>query len=279
MLCDDPDVSETVQASARRLRELLCDLAAEHEALDERVSALEAPAWSTPTPATGWSIADEVSHLAYFDESAELALRDRAGVEAHFEELLAALGDEPDVALGRRVGPPALLAAWRAARGAMLAAAEAVAAAEPARVPWYGLEMSLTSFVTARLMETWAHGQDIADALGLAPLVSPRLRHVIHLGVAARTYAFRVHGVEDPGDPVAVRTRNPSDEADVWTFGPPGSVEILTGSALDLALVFTQRRHPSDTGVRAEGATAALFLSVAQAFGGPAGSGRSPMAR
>jgi uncharacterized protein (TIGR03084 family) len=134
--------------------------------------------------------------------------------------------------------------------------------------------MSLTSFVSARLMETWAHGQDVADALGLPPVTTSRLRHVIHIGVAARPYAFRVHDMEDSGDPIRVRTHNPADETDVWTWGPEDAADVLSGSALCLALVLTQRRHPDDTDVRATGATAERFLSVAQAFAGPAGSGR-----
>jgi uncharacterized protein (TIGR03084 family) len=134
--------------------------------------------------------------------------------------------------------------------------------------------MSLTSFVTARLMETWAHGQDVADALGLTPVISRRLRHVIHIGVAARPYAFRVHGIEDPGDPILVRTRNPDDDSDVWTWGPEEAHDVLSGSAVGLALLLTQRRHLDDTDVRATGSTAELFTSVAQAYAGPAGSGR-----
>jgi uncharacterized protein (TIGR03084 family) len=134
--------------------------------------------------------------------------------------------------------------------------------------------MSLGSFVTARLMETWAHGQDVADALGLPSVTTPRLRHVIHIGVGARPYAFRVHDTDDPGDPILVRARNPADETDIWTWGPEDATDELSGSALGLALVFTQRRHPDDTDVRATGATAERFLSVAQAFAGPAGRGR-----
>lgn len=264
----------------RRLQGLVADLGAEQQALDDRVGPLQPDAWATPTPAPGWSVADQVSHLTYFDRSAALAVKDREGFEAHRAALFAHAAEEPDVALGRSAPPEELLAAWRAGRAELHEALGPIAALEhPPRVPWYGPDMSLASFVTARLMETWAHGQDVADALGLEPVVSARLRHVVHLGLAARPYAFRVHGVEDPGDPVAVHTHNPLDETDVWTFGDTDSADVLRGSALGLALVFTQRRHPSDTDVVAEGATAELFLSVAQAFAGPAGAGRAPATR
>lgn len=138
--------------------DLLADLAAEHAALDERVAGLDEAAWRTPTPAERWTVADSVSHLAFFDRSAVLALTDGDAFAAHLVELAAAASSEPDTALGRAGDAAALLASWREGRAALLAAA---GAADPtARVPWYGPAMSFASFVSARLMETWAHGQD-----------------------------------------------------------------------------------------------------------------------
>jgi uncharacterized protein (TIGR03084 family) len=268
-------------ATSPSLTSFLDDLAAEQEALDDRVANLAADQWGTPTPAAGWDVADSISHLTFFDASASLALADEPAFDAHLKHLLAHPDDGLDVALGRSVTPSELLRSWRAGRAEMRGRAAALArkAAEsgerPARVPWYGPAMSLGSFVTARLMETWAHGQDVADALGLPPVTTPRLRHVIHIGVAARPFAFRVHDMEDPGDPILVRTHDPSDESDVWSFGPTDAADTISGSAVDLALVFTQRRHHADTDVRATGATAEAFLAVAQAFAGPAGPGRA----
>jgi uncharacterized protein (TIGR03084 family) len=259
------------------LGSLCADLTAEADALDGRVAALDAAGWARPTPAAGWDIVDSVSHLAYFDGTARLALCDPDAFAAHAAELTAGTptGATPaDVALGRTLGPAALLARWREARRALLAA---VAAADPTvRVPWYGPPMGLASFVTARIMETWAHGQDVADALGLPPVISGRLRHVCHIGVGARAYSFAVHGVVDPGDPVRVEASRPDGET--WTWGPADAANRLLGPALDLALVFTQRRNVADTLVVADGPVAETWLGVAQAFAGPAGPGRAPLA-
>jgi uncharacterized protein (TIGR03084 family) len=250
--------------------DLLADLAAEHAALDERVAPLDDAGWRTPTPAEGWTVADSVSHLAFFDRTALLALTDPDAFTAHLSEMAAAGASEPDVALGRAGDHPALLAAWREGRSALLAAA---ADADPAvRVPWYGPAMSFASFVSARLMETWAHGQDVADALGLPPVESERLRHVVHLGVGARAYSFRVRGLTDPGDPVRVEATDRG-----WTWGPADAVDRVTGSAVGLALVLTQRRHRADTDVMVEGPTASAWMAIAQAFAGPAGPGREPL--
>lgn len=257
----------------RRTDELCADLRDEHAALDEVVSDLSAEQWSASTPAAGWTVCDQISHLAYFDAAAALALVSPERFEELTQEMLSGSGQgRADVALGRSVAPDRLLADWRRGRIDLLEAAQA--ADETRRVPWYGPDMSLASFVTARLMETWAHGQDVRDALGLPPSVSARLRHLCHLGYAARRYAFLVHERADPGTPVRMDARAPDGTS--WSWGPPDASETLTGSALGLALVFTQRRHPSDTDVVASGETAEAWLGVAQAFAGPPGTGRAP---
>lgn len=252
---------------------LSSDLLAEHEALDAVLTGLSEEQWSAETPAEGWQVRDQVSHLAYFDTTAALSLVSPERFDEHKAALFAGRTEpDADVALGRSVNGATLLADWRTGRRDLL---DAIAVADPdTRVHWYGPDMSLASFVTARLMETWAHGQDARDALLLPPSVSDRLRHICHIGVSARRYAYLVHGVEDPGTPVRVEVTSPAGV--VWAWGPSEAPGRIHGSALGLALVFTQRRHPDDTDVRAEGDTAEQWLAIAQAYAGPAGRGRSP---
>ncbi len=254
--------------------DILEDLVAEHDYLDGLVGGLSAPGWAGPTPAEGWTVLDTISHLAYFDERAFTALVDPVAFAAHAEDVLAhGFGEASDVALGRRLGRTALLAEWRSRRTRLLAG---LRAADPsARVPWYGPAMSLRSFATARLMETWAHGVDVADALGAPLSHEDRLRNVCHLCVGARAFSFFVHGAPDPGDPVRVEVTGP--HGDLWTWGAEDAPHRVTGTALDLALLVTQRRHRSDTALTVEGDVAELWLSVAQAFAGPAGGGRAPL--
>ena len=252
---------------------LLRDLEAEHTALDARVTDLTEDQWRTPTPAAGWDVADCISHLHYFDGTAVTALTDEAAFAAHVQQLFAGgLDTIGDTDLARTGSGAALLAAWRAGRAELL---ERARAADPAqRVPWYGPPMSLVSFLSARLMEAWAHGQDVADALGLEPVVSERLRHVCHLGVGARAYAYLVHEVTDPGDPVRVELTGPGG----GEWGPPDATDRVSGSALDFALLVTQRRHRKDLALTVTGPTAEQWMSIAQAFAGPAGPGREPLA-
>jgi uncharacterized protein (TIGR03084 family) len=263
---------ESPKRSGSLLASLCGDLAAEQGALDAVLSGLTEQQWSAPTPAEGWDVRDSVSHLAFFDRTAQQAVSDPEQFAADAAELMAGTAGTPDVDLGRSITQAELYERWGVGRRRL---DSALRAADPAvRVPWYGPAMSLPSFVTARLMETWAHGQDVIDAVGGPPVVSDRLRHVCHIGVGARRYAYLVHGIEDPGTPVRVEALAPRGE--LWSWGPEDAADRVTGTALDLALVLTQRRHRDDTDLTVAGPVAEQWISIAQSFAGPAGPGRAP---
>jgi uncharacterized protein (TIGR03084 family) len=253
---------------------LLDDLAAETNALDYVLARLRPADWERPTPAAGWAVRDQVSHLAYFDETATLAATDEATFRAAAAELMARGTDFADVVAADHRDLPAdeLLDWFRTARRTMISTFRRLDPA--ARVPWYGPSMSLASSITARLMETWAHGQDVHDALGLDRKPTARLRHVAHLGVRTLSFSFTVRGMEVPADPVRVELAAP--DGGTWTFGPADAANRVSGDALDFCLVVTQRRHLTDTTLTVDGPVAATWLSIAQAFAGPPGPGRQP---
>jgi uncharacterized protein (TIGR03084 family) len=150
----------------------------------------------------------------------------------------------------------------------------ALATVDPTtRIPWYGPPMGLASFISARLMETWAHGQDVIDALGAKREPTDRLRHIAFLGVRARRNSYEAHGLEMPESDVRVELTAPNGE--LWTFGD-ATEDVVRGSAEDFCLLVTQRRHPSDTDVGTKGPLAEEWMSIAQAFAGPPGEGRRP---
>ena len=252
----------------------LCrDLSAEQAELDGIVSELDHAGWDTPTPAEGWSVRDQISHLAFFDDAAATAASRpdefTAGL-AGIAEDLAGFIDGP-IDRGRTMDPGGVLSWWRVARAASLQAFEDL---DPSRrVPWYGPPMSPASFISARIMETWAHGQDVVDGLGFSRAPTDRLRHVAHVGVRARPYSYTVNARPLPDERVAVVLTSPAGESWSWDEGASARV---TGSALDFCLLVTQRRHLDDTGIRAEGDAAHEWLSIAQCFAGPPGSGRAP---
>jgi uncharacterized protein (TIGR03084 family) len=250
------------------------DLAAEHDALDVLVRDLPEGAWDRQTPAPGWMVRDQISHLWYFDGTATQAIVDPDGFARSSAELLVASagGADPSIEPGRSCSPAELLASWREGRAALLAALRPL---DPStRVPWYGPAMGARSFATARLMETWAHGQDVADALGLEREQTERLRHVAHIGVLARPFAYRTNGMEPPDAEVRVELRAP--DGSTWTWGDAAAADVVRGAAIDFCLVVTQRRHPSDTALIIEGPVAETWMGIAQAFAGPPGPGREP---
>ncbi|MFJ9548772.1 TIGR03084 family metal-binding protein [Streptomyces erythrochromogenes] len=265
-----PDPSAADDAVA-----VFTDLREEGRELDALVEGLPAPDWARPTPAPGWTVAHQIAHLHWTDRASLLSLTDATGFGAMVEEALKA----PDsfVDDGAREGaalPPAeLLTRWRATRDAL---AQALATASPdTRFPWYGPPMKAASMASARLMETWAHGQDVADALGVHRTPTVRLRHVARIGVRARDYAYAVRGLPAPEGEFRVELTAP-DGAEVWAYGPPQAPQRISGPALDFCLLVTQRAHRADLDLTATGPDADRWLDIAQAFAGPAGEGREP---
>lgn len=260
---------------------VLADLAAEHDGLASLVADIDESAWRTPTPADGWDVADSVSHLWFFDIRAALAIRDHEGFARNTAEMMADFahrrndGGDPSVDHGRAVSGAQLFADWRAESAGLIAAGRA---GDPSvRVPWYGPSMSLASFLTARLMETWSHGVDVSDALGKPIVTSARLKHVCHIGFLARANSYRARNMPVPEADIAVRLTAP--DGSTWVWGNDDAAESITGTALDFALLVTQRRHVDDTSLVATGSLAREWTTIAQAFAGPAGPGRQPLAR
>jgi uncharacterized protein (TIGR03084 family) len=256
------------------LDDILADLAAEHADLDAVVAPLSDAEWETPTPAEGWDIRDQVAHLAYFDVQARTAIVDPEA----FTASLADIASDPDgwlrrsVENSRTLSPQELLAWWREARAELIEAARPL---DPrARLVWYGPPMGALSFVSARLMETWIHGQDVVDGLGLDRAPTRRLRHVAHISVRARGFNYGQHGRELPAEEVRVELRAPDGET--WAWGPEDAANRVSGDALDFCLVATQRRHPADTDLAVSGPLAEEWMAIAQAYAGPPGPGRQP---
>jgi uncharacterized protein (TIGR03084 family) len=249
--------------------ELCDDLRAERSDLLALVESLDEGGWRQPTPAPGWSILDQLTHLAWFDDAARQAIDDPDGFRAHRPAVLADVdGFVARVAQANRHRSGAEVQDWLRRAGDQLLAS--ASAADPdVRIPWYGPDMSVGSNVTARIMETWAHGQDVADALGVTRQPTDRLRHVAFIGWRSLPNSFHAHRRPVPTEPVRV-------ELDGVTLGPAEATNVVQGPLLDFCLVVTQRRHPDDTRLTAEGDVAREWMRIAQAFAGPPGVGRRP---
>lgn len=251
---------------------IVADLRAESDDLDALVAPLTVDRWADPTPAPGWTIAHQIAHLLWTDRVALTAVTDEAG----FAEVLSAAAANPAgfVDAGAEelstTPPPELLADWRGTRGRLHEALLAVP--DGRKLPWFGPPMSAASMTTARLMETWAHGLDIADALGVTRPATARLRSIAHLGVRTRDYAFVVNDLAPPTAPFLVELRGP--DGDTWSWGPADAVQRVAGSAVDFCALVTQRRALSTLDLTAVGEDAQRWVEIAQAFAGPPGAGR-----
>ncbi|WP_237570786.1 TIGR03084 family metal-binding protein [Mycolicibacterium lacusdiani] len=254
------------------LSSTVADLRAESDELDAIVADLPEGDWRTPTPAAGWTIAHQIAHLLWTDRVAVVSVTDEAG----FRDLLTEAATNPTgfVDAGAEelaaLPPTTLLTEWRATRTRLHDALPRVA--DGRKLPWFGPPMSATSMATARLMETWAHGLDVADALGVVRPPTARLKSIAHIGVRTRDFAFSVHGLTPPAEPFHVELSAP--DGSTWSWGPDDAAQRVTGSAEHFCMLVTQRRPRAELDVTAVGEDAQRWLTIAQAFAGPPGTGR-----
>jgi len=255
--------------------EQICnDLAMEQQELDAVVANLDEAGWKTMTPSEGWDIKEQIRHIAYYEDRARLA----ASNQEAFKEWFAEMVQEPDKmtrhveTTGKDLTGAGTLNWWREERRALL---EILGKMDrKTRLAWYGPPLSAMSFATARLMETWAHEQDILDALGIERKPTERLRHIAHLGVSTLRWSYANREMEVPDATVRVELTGPS--GDMWSWGPEDVKDMVKGPAQDFCLVVVQRRHAADTNLIVTGETAQQWMSIAQAFAGPPTEGRKP---
>jgi uncharacterized protein (TIGR03084 family) len=253
-----------VAGTDREVGALIGELAAEQEALVEVLRGVQGDDWFRVTPAKGWDVRDTVAHLADTDE---IAIDTCTGGARPLNDFGARLASAEDVTLwgvlaGRRRSGPEVLEWWVDAQRRERAV---LAGLEPAtRVPW-GLGMRVPSFVTARLMETWAHGLDVRAALGSDAPDTDRLRHVAWLAIRALPYAYSVAGRPVPSDPVRFELRGPA--GDTWTFGPSDATDRVSADAGEFCRIFVQRLRRADArSVVVDGDAADAALDVARAY-------------
>jgi len=253
------------------MREILSDLVAEQQSLDQFLQRIHERDWKLPTPARGWSILDTVSHLAYTETFAASAIEHgQAFVDAE------AVTDVDEwtargVAQGRGKRYQEIIEWWRNGRADVVDALSRIDATD--RIPWVLTSVSAKGFATLRLMETWAHGLDIKEAMeGRLPIDedeepegdSPRLRHVAWLAQRMLPYAFEQAGERYPASGVRVQLMGPRYAR--WVFGPEDTENVIKGIASEFCRVAVHRVDARDTGLKAIGDDAETALRVLRAY-------------
>jgi uncharacterized protein (TIGR03084 family) len=242
----------------------------ESEALHALLASRPESDLALVTQFKAWTIEDVIAHLQLFNHAAQLSLRDPARLREFFADLRRTRESGLSLleATRERLAPlsgRALLERWR--RDCERLARDFESADPRTRVPWGGPDMSARSSISARLMETWAHGQAVYDRLGIARVDSDRIRNVAVLGVNTFGWTFRNRGLDVPGPAPRVRLEAPSGA--VWTWHPGEESALVEGSATEFCQVVAQTRALLDTSLRVEGDVARRWLSIAQCFAGP----------
>ena len=251
------------------MKEICRDLDAQYLELDTLVSGLKETNWFATTPFYGWTIFDQVAHVAFFDHQALLAIEQPRTFEQRAPSTLQILSSEGEwppktnPLLGPE-RPNELLTLWRKIRKELLERLKQMSPKD--RIIWYGPDMSTISFATARLMETWAHSQDVFDTLHKKREPTARLRHVAHIGVTTINWSFTIRNLPSPNINPFVELTGPSGER--WKWGRPDAAETVTGNAEEFCLVVTQRRNIADTSLQFRGKHVKQWLTIAQAFAG-----------
>lgn len=245
------------------MREILADLVAEQQALDQLLQRAPDRDWKRPTPAAGWTVQDTISHLAATEER---ALRSIAGDRKLAAEIRAAGGvdayNQTGVEAGRAKRPQEVIEWWRHNRAAVVEALSRTP--RQTRISWYAGPMGARTFATARLMETWAHGLDIVAALQREVADTARLRHVAWLGWKTLPYAFSQAG-EKYKEPIRVELVGPGYAR--WVFGPEDGGQVIRGQAGDWCRLVVRRLPKGrEKDLAATGPIAATALRVAKAY-------------
>ncbi|SCL57458.1 TIGR03084 family protein [Micromonospora eburnea] len=252
---------------------VFADLADDCAELDRLLATLGPDDWARPTPAPGWEIRHQVAHLSAVFRMASVAASDAPA----FRALMEQLGDDFDAnvtaALSRYLdaGAAALRGRWTEE---WTTAVEGLAAVPTGQVvPWLVRPLPAPVLAAAGMMELFAHGQDIADALGVRREHTDRIRHIVDFAVRTWDFGYLSRNQTPPEQGFRYELTAPSGA--LWTHGPEGA-ELIHGPALDLCLLVTRRRHRDDLALSAVGADADHWLDIAQAYRGPAGPGRRP---
>jgi uncharacterized protein (TIGR03084 family) len=245
------------------------DFRDEADALAQLVKPLSAQDWERKTQFKGWTINDVISHLHFADYAADLSLRDAAAFKNFGREFAQrARPGVRNIDLTREwldgAKDRALLKRWQDFYRAI---ADRFAAVDPKRrVVWFGPDMSARSSITARLMETWAHGQAIYDLLGQRRVDTDRIKNVVVIGINTFGWTFSNRSLPVPATRPSLRLTAPSGALWEWEGN---AANLIEGSAVEFCQVVAQTRNVADTDLRVTGEIAKSWMAIAQCFAGP----------
>lgn len=242
------------------MRDILSDLVAEQQFLDQSLQRIPIKIWDMVTPSKPWTVRDTIAHLADFEELAADTIAGGTRIQRWRNASdLDALRKEA-IKKGRGMRPQDVIEWWRGGRAKVVEPLSHMGA--ESRIGWIDGDMSARTFATYRLVETWAHGLDIYATLGLEVEDTTRIRHVCWLGWKTLPHAFKEAG--EDYEPVRVEVIGPGYAK--WVYGPAETNQVIKGSASDWARVAVRRTKLAATHLKYEGEYARKALQVAKAY-------------
>lgn len=243
------------------MRDILSDLVAEQQYLDQFLQRISLKDWDRPTPSKGWSIRDTISHLADSEEQAASVLSGGADLDPYRSDPDLDGLRQKAVLRGRKMRPQDVIEWWRGGRAKVV---EPLSHMDPTtRLEWVIGSVSGRTLATARLMETWAHGLDIHAALGAEVEDTARIRHVCWLGWRTLPYACKLAG-HDYTSPIRVEVMGPGYAK--WVYGPADCDNLIKGAAGEFARLAVRRVPLSATNLKVTGESAQIAAQVIRAY-------------
>ena len=234
------------------------------------LKTLDEEVWHRETAFNQWSPWDIIAHLHFFDEFSLVALRGGDAFDYEKGELLKDYKEGKSNQMIARLkytdlGANELLKKWE--NTAFKLSKSLGERNLKMRIPWFGPDMGVQMFVTARYMETWAHAQAIYDLVGEKRNHSDRIKNVAVIGLKTFNWTFNNRKVDVPGDAPYLKLISPSGE--IWEWNDKNEKSSIIGSAVDFCQVVTQVRNIKDTSLTLFGETAYKWMDIAQCFAGP----------
>ncbi len=243
------------------------DLKAEGEELYRILETMSVDDWKVETTFKGWTPFDVITHLHMSDHMALTTIKSPEAFKQIMRKMRSSGLNSKD--FGRswigQCDAETLLEKWSATLNELC---EKFLALDPEqRITWAGPSMRPRMFITARQMETWAHGQEIFDFLRADREPTERLKNIAEIGVRTFGWSFSNRQLSIPSTIPFISLKAPNGKT--WEWNEDNNPNKITGSALDFCQVVTQVRNIRDTALKVEGGIAKTWMAIAQCFAGP----------
>ena len=258
------------QVDERKMLEQAIHFKEESDALYKLLINADKNSFKLKTQFKSWTINDVLYHLHVWNIAALLSLKNENEFKEFMQNFMEAIKSgnsarEYEKILSDNAEGLDLLNLWKETYEKI---SNEFAKSDPKkRVKWAGPDMSVRSSITARHMETWAHGQEIFDQLGFERIDTDRIKNIVVIGVNTFGWTYINRNISIPEKMPKLSLLSPSNE--LWEWNEDNEEDMISGSATEFSQVVTQVRNFNDTSLKVSGKIANEWMSIAQCFAGP----------